>query len=1050
MTPEMTPELWQRLKPLFHAALVRGPAERAKFIDQACADDAKLKQHLNDLVRAEEQATGSLDRPLMDVAQLLDEAMVRFQPGQVVLDRFRIVRPIGTGGMGEVYEAEDLQLGTIALKTIRSGIASSKDAFERFRQEVQLARRVSGPQVCRIHELFLLPASNGQAATAFLTMEYLNGATLASKLRDDGPLALKEALRVALDLCEGLRLIHEEGIVHRDLKSGNIMLCKQNGSTRTVLMDFGLAHDFSADPSADPSAGEMTVPPAPFQTRAGAVMGTPEYMAPEQFEGRPSSSATDIYALGIILYELVTGVHPYSAETPLGAAIRRAKHPRPPSSVQRAVPRHWDRIVERCLEFEPDKRFQSAAAVAKALRAGPVNFDNLRHDRPWVIRIAYALIAGLLCWSAFLWWQDRQQYHPSADALRWYDTGLSALREGTYTRATRSLDAAVAQDPHFVMAHVRLAEAWYDLEFQGSAQREMLIATPGERYLAPVDRMYFAAIHATVTGDFSGAVDEYRKILNRLPGAEKGTGYVDLGMAYERVGDLPHALESYARAASLDPNGAASYMHTAILESRQHHTPEATRAFSRAEQIFTAEMNPEGLATLDYERGYAANDGGDAKKAQKLLQRSLDEAIAIGSVQLQIRVLTQLSSATARFDPPKGAGYAEQAIHLARENRLDAWAATGLGRLAAAQLREHKFKEAEDSVREGLQLAQESQQPRAEALANATLASLMNQERRPDEVIAPAQSALNYYRKNGFFVPAGVVSGFLIRTERDKGHYEQALSSANGFLDLATRSGVPDLMRQAEELIGSVLATMERYPDALDHYLNAKKLADAASSQQYEAVFAASMLWKLGRFAECEEMLRFEPATESIAIWVDQVRVGSLLSQMKYRDSLSLAQQMPLKHREMDRGALEEVAMDRAIAESHLHREKEALKDLDGSARGEPDDPGEAAARDLAIAEVSLGAGLAQRAEEAAAKAAAQFKSAGLLDSELRSACIGASAARMTRDSAAAAGFSAEVVDIGAKIQQTWTPQASQTYFSRPDIQGLMRENRLARLPDRR
>jgi len=152
----------------------------------------------------------------------------------------------------------------------------------------------------------------------------------------------------------------------------------------------------------------------------------------------------------------------------------------------------------------------------------------------------------------------------------------------------------------------------------------------------------------------------------------------------------------------------------------------------------------------------------------------------------------------------------------------------------------------------------------------------------------------------------------------------------------------------------------------------------------------------------------------------------------------------------MDRGALEEVAMDRAIAESHLHQEKEALKDLDGSARGEPDDPGEAAARDLAIAEVSLGAGLAQRAEEAAAKAAAQFKSAGLLDSELRSACIGASAARMTRDSAAAAGFSAEVVDIGAKIQQTWTPQASQTYFSRPDIQGLMRENRLARLPDRR
>jgi len=174
----MTPELWQRLKPLFHAALEEGVQSRAAFVDAACNGDLELKKNLEQLLQAEQQETATLDAPLAHLNGSLDDRGARFQPGELVLGRFRIIRPIGKGGMGEVYEAEDLQLGIIALKTIRHGIASSSDAFERFRQEVQLARRVSGPQVCRIHELYLLPASGKYEATAFLTMEYLDGITL--------------------------------------------------------------------------------------------------------------------------------------------------------------------------------------------------------------------------------------------------------------------------------------------------------------------------------------------------------------------------------------------------------------------------------------------------------------------------------------------------------------------------------------------------------------------------------------------------------------------------------------------------------------------------------------------------------------------------------------------------------------------------------------------------------------------------------------------------------------------------------------------------------
>jgi len=1043
----MTSELWQRLKPLFHAALDRGPAERAEFIENACPNDPELKFQLIALVRAEEQGTESLASPLVNLPGLLDKEPVRFHEGQVILDRFRIVRSIDKGGMGEVYEATDLQLGTIALKTIRQDIVSSRNVFERFRQEVQLARRVSGPQVCRIHELFLLPAADGDRPTAFLTMEFLDGVTLSRKLKNDGPMPWKEALTVALDICEGLRLIHDKGIIHRDLKSGNIMLCKHDGSTRTVVMDFGLAHDLSIDSSS----GDTTATVVPLHTVAGVILGTPAYMAPEQFEpGRPVSPATDIYALGIILYELVTGIHPYSANTPIGAAIRRAQHRKPASSIQRDVPRHLDHIIERCLEFEPEKRFQSAAEAAKALRAGPANLENLRRDRPWLLRAGYALAFALFAWSALLWWQERQQYHPGTEAQHWYDAGVAALREGDYTKATRSLETAVEREPKFAMGHARLAEAWIDLDFQNDAQREMLTASSGERTLAPADRRYFEAIHATVTGDYPAALEDYRRILDRAPASDRAAGYVDLGMAYERAGDLTHALDCYARASAAESDNAASYMHTAILDSRLHHVPEANRAFDRAEKIFTVEEDSEGLAELNYERGYAANDGGDAKAAQKPLQQSLQEAQEIGSVQLQIRVLSQLSSATNRFDNAKAAEYASQAIRLSRENRLDAWAANGLARLANAQVRQHKYKEAEENAREGLRLAHQSQQLRAEALANSALANLMNQEGRPDDVIGPAQSALVFYQKNGFFAPAATESMLLARAERDKGQYDQAFSFAKSFIDLASRSGNHDLTRQAEELLATILEKRELYPDALVHYVNAKGLADAPAPEQLEALSAANLLWRLGRYTEFEAMLNFTPTNDEMAVSSARKRVDCLLSRERYTEALALAGQTLGRYSEMDANDRDGLLMEKALAESHLHRRADGLKDLTAATTAETNTPQEAAARNLALAEFHLAARNLQPAQQAATQAAAEFHAEALRDSELRSAYLGATAAKLAEDSAAFAAFSTEIVDTTEKIQQTWTPQAAQPYFSRPDIQDLMRQSHVSRVSDRR
>jgi tetratricopeptide (TPR) repeat protein len=1032
----MTAELWQRLKPLFHAALERNAEDRAAFISMACGGDTELRSHLKKLLDAEAQSTGSLAGPLAAVADFFPESTTRFQAEEMVLGRFRVVRLIGRGGMGEVYEAEDLQLGRIALKTVRREIALSTGAFERFRQEVLLARKITGPQVCRIHELFLLPASDGHEATVFLTMEYLDGVTLAARLATDGPIPWREALRMAQDLCEGLRLIHGEGIIHRDLKSGNIMLCSH--SARTVLMDFGLAQGFEAEGSGShgPSIATDGVAMAP------RIVGTPEYMAPEQFEGGSVSPATDIYALGIVLYEMVTGVHPYAGPTPIAAAIRRARHPASPSTVGAKVPPQWDRVIERCLEYEPAKRFQSAGEVAQALRPGFANLRYMHRDRPWVFRAVCLLALAAVVWGGFHLWQTRHYYRPSAEARRWYDSGVAALREGSYVKATRSLQAALNDEPRYVMAHARLAEAWADLDFQGNAQQEMLIAVPDARRLAPLDRMYMEAIQATITRDNPRGVEIYKRILNHLPPQDKAAGYVDLGMAYERAGDPTHALENYAQAAKLDTDNPASFLHTAVVQSHLHHVSEANQSFERAEKLFTAEMNQEGLAELDYARGYAANDGGNRPEAKQYLERSLDEAKKIPSVQLQIRTLTQLSVVAYNTDAfPHAEQYADQAIRLARENQLDAWAANGLVMLANAQIVEGKLQQAEETLQEALKLAHQTEQPRWEAMANLTLASLMNQKQLPDEVIGPAQAALDYYKKVGRVGNAAKASLLLIRAQRDKGQYQQALQAGNEVLALATRSGVRDQKRQAEELIGSVLHKKEQYPDALLHFRNAASLVDTASDRAWEAVWAAIQLWKLGRYEESDAMLQIGPVNGMLATFAGEARTASLLSRGRYREALALARQMPERYPKMRSVDQQEFERDRAIAESHLGMTRQALSDLDDLEKREKTGQfGEEAIKNLAIAEVSLFSGLPQQAHDAAVQAAAHYASIGQLDSELHSVCLAAAASKLLKDHTAYSAFSTKAVDIISQIRHTWSPQESQTYFSRPDLQLLMRE----------
>ena len=237
----MTPERWQRLKSLFQAAVEMPQHKRSSFVAQACGRDSELRRQLASLVDAHARETRPDIDPIVRLREVFRFDAPQFSEGEVLLGRFQIVRLLGSGGMGDVYEANDLELGRIALKTIRPDVAGDPQILSRFKTEVQLARRISDRHVCRIYEMFVVPDRLKSQSTVFLTMEFLDGITLAERIQKSGSLPWLEARSLALQLCAGLRAIHGAGVIHRDFKTRNVMLAGQNGSERAVVMDFGLA-----------------------------------------------------------------------------------------------------------------------------------------------------------------------------------------------------------------------------------------------------------------------------------------------------------------------------------------------------------------------------------------------------------------------------------------------------------------------------------------------------------------------------------------------------------------------------------------------------------------------------------------------------------------------------------------------------------------------------------------------------------------------------------------------------------------------------------------
>jgi serine/threonine protein kinase/Tol biopolymer transport system component/Tfp pilus assembly protein PilF len=348
----MDPERWQRIKELLHSALERAPQERTAFVNDACAGDSSLRTEVEALISSHEQAGGFIESPAFELmAESLGESQSMVGSD---LGPYRVTGRLGAGGMGEVYLAEDTRLGRkVALKVLLAAFTRDEERVRRFQQEARAASALNHPNIVTIYEIGEIDSRH------FIVTEVIEGKTLRRHL-SDAEIGIAEALEIAIQIVSALSAAHAAGIIHRDIKPDNVMI-RVDGIVK--VLDFGLAK-LTELKSDEFQAATL------IQTQEGMVMGTPHYMSPEQARGLPVDARTDIWSLGVVLYEVVGGRLPFEGAT--NSDVIASILGREPTTLARyapEVPTELEWIVKKALRKERDERYQTAKELLSDLKS---------------------------------------------------------------------------------------------------------------------------------------------------------------------------------------------------------------------------------------------------------------------------------------------------------------------------------------------------------------------------------------------------------------------------------------------------------------------------------------------------------------------------------------------------------------------------------------------------------------------------------------------------------------------------------------------------------
>ena len=461
----MTPERWQQVERLYHAALERAPAERAAFLDEVCADDADVRSEVDSLLAAAARGDGFLEASALQVtARALASELPRLTVGQRV-GSYEIIAPLGAGGMSEVYRARDTRLQrTVAVKVLSPAYADNVVWRQRFERESRALAALSHPHICHVFDV------GRDGDVDFLVMEYLEGETFAARLAN-GPLPLDQALRYGIEIADALAQAHRRGVFHRDLKPENIMLTRLG----VALLDFGLARiELNGSSSVHVEQGDARL------TREGVILGTLHYLSPEQLNGGKSDGRSDIFALGAVLHEMLTAQRAFDGASQAMVIAAILEHdPLPVSEVQRTAPAALDRVIRKALAKDPDQRWQDAGDLrdelqwiaTDALNAGarPSVTSRRRAQEivPWVLFAAAGLALLVL------------------SAIHFSPQPANQVEPPRISRTTMASSGTAALD---------IAEGGRSLAITPDGTRVAYVGSNNQLFVRPLDRLDATAI----------------------------------------------------------------------------------------------------------------------------------------------------------------------------------------------------------------------------------------------------------------------------------------------------------------------------------------------------------------------------------------------------------------------------------------------------------------------------------------------------------------------------------------------------------------------------
>ncbi len=978
------------------------------------------------------------------------------------VSHYRIVSKVGHGGMGVVYLAEDTHLARRVAIKFSTAPPENEQYRARFLREARAASALNHPHIARIYDYG--ETSGGQP---FIVMELVSGEDLA-RLLHRGAMSALQAMRIVEEAAEALGEAHRYGIVHRDIKPSNIVI---NERGQVKVLDFGLAKQFG---EAAPADGHTSVTLA-SQTAAGTVLGTPSYMSPEQAREAPLAPRSDLFSLGAVFYECLAGRPAFSGVNSVDilAAVLHVEPP-PPSQFHPQLPAALDQIVSKALAKDPEVRYQSAAELIGDLRAvresmtqletqetemlaGPTVSTRsslstalislraltgpLRRSRAATVVVLVLLVAALL---AGWWFWPATSYQAAPEALRWYDVGLTALRDGTYYRASTALEKAVSYDAKFTMAHARLAEAWLELDFTDKAQEEMLRAVPpgSSPRLTHAEQSYLQALQLTLTGDFAAAMEKYRDIVSRTPNPAKADAYLDLGRAYEKNEKIREALDSYLEAARRQSQHPAAWLRLAILYGRQMDQAKAADAFAKAEQIYRGLSNLEGVSEVLYQRAVLANRLGKSNDARASLEQALELSRHIGSLPQQIVALLQVSATDCRAnDFPQAQADATRAIDLARANGLESLTARGLVDLGNAYFLKGDAEEARKYFTQSLEYARRYNSQRNEARALFSLGSLEMHYGDPGAGLRNVEQALAFYQRGGYQKETAQALILVARAQRQKGDYAAALQSFDRQLEIGRKRGDFTQIALAQQGSGIVLQLEGRLPEALARFREACE-ADRKSGDQvstaYDLLSLSEATWRLGRYAEARQLLEKGSfgASRAVLAVADQTRAAMALSQRQFSVAIEISGRLLSQTGlSADAVAAAKAILGRAQISTGARRDGLASTTEAAELASKSGSASLVAETDLAHAEALLAAGEARKALEAALAAEQWFARAGNQDFGWRCWLAASRAEAALHDAPKSREDAQKALELLAGLGQKWDPDGYKTYLSRPDVQ---------------